>query len=78
MKKGFYHLKNEDFERCYYLTGEKKGNKWIDIKSLGESLVETHDFGWWALNWMCLPDEEEHKKLVYSKENPTNFKLKIS
>ena len=77
MKKGFYYMKTRNSIRCYYLTGEKSGNKWIDIAGVdGNELVYLHDPQWMALNWMCLPQEVELKKWSdYSEENPTKYIL---
>ena len=63
MKKGYYYNEN----RCYFLTGSKKGNKWIDLEDL--------DPEWVSLLWTCLPKEEELSEFnyKYSSLNPTKF-----
>ena len=76
MKKGFYYINSEWFERCYYISGTKSGNKWIDIRSVNEGLsVEIPGAQWVALNWMCLPPVPELKKMTYHYSNPTKFKI---
>lgn len=69
MKKGYYFWNTFDWVRCYYLTGEKAGNKWIAIKE-HENIPNPE---WWPLNWMCIPKEEELKNYEYHTENPTRY-----
>jgi hypothetical protein len=62
--------------RCYYLTGEKKGNKWIEIAGLNDNkLVFLPSPEWVSLMWTCLPDEEELSKCTYSESNPMSYKF---
>lgn len=76
MKRGFYYSKDEIDERCYYLTGEKSGNKWIAIGGInGDEFVTLPNPEWTSLNWMCLPTEEELKDFKYSQTNPTPYVL---
>jgi hypothetical protein len=77
MKKGFYYLNTAVSTRCYYLTGEKKGNKWIELAGMNEVKVPVPNPEWWALNWMNLPNQDELKKTTYSETNPTNIPLPI-
>lgn len=74
MKKGFYYINSEWFERCYYISGTKSGNKWIDIRTVNEGLsVKIPGAQWVSLNWMCIPPIPELKKMTYHKDNPTKF-----
>ena len=74
MKKGFYLYSTETDKRCYYLTGEKKGNKWIYLGGMGEDgFVYIENPQWMGLNWMCLLKEDELKDCVYFEYNPTNY-----
>lgn len=76
MKKGFYLIDNHITVRCYYLTGEKKGNKWISIAEIDDQELRYFpDAEWWSLNWMCLPKEEELVDAQYFETNPTDYKL---
>ena len=72
MKEGFYYLKTDIMTRCYYISGIKKGNKWIEISWEGETLPNPE---WWSLNWMNLPDKEEQTILTYHETNPTIYNL---
>lgn len=63
MKIGYYLTE----DRCYYLTGTKKGNKWI--------YLDIPDPEWCSLVWTCLPKQTEINKSTYYKENPTKFTL---
>ena len=76
MKKGFYYHKDEIDERCYYLTGEKKGNKWIYIggEHNGKFRTDPNPI-WMSLIWTCLPKEEELKEYTFSNTNPTPYVL---
>lgn len=77
MKKGFYYLKSKYTIRCYYLTGEKKGNKWIEIEGYNDDkLCKIPDAEWMGLMWNFIPKEEEIKRCLYTETNPTEFKLK--
>lgn len=69
MKEGFYYINTTNWVRCYYLTGEKKGNKWISIFEF-EPIPNPE---WWALNWMNLPNKEELTGYEYFKDNPTDY-----
>lgn len=76
MKKGFYYHKGDYDERCYYLTGEKKGNKWIHLGTIdGRDFFVIPNPEWWTLNWMCIPTAEELKDFTYSETNPTRITL---
>jgi len=78
MKKGFYYINSKFSRRCYYLTGEKKGNKWIDIAGWDDNhLIDLPAPIWMALLWTCLPTEDELKDSEYSEENPTNHILNL-
>ena len=65
MNQGFYLIETD---RCYYLTGTKKGNRWINL--------DDPDPEWMSLIWTCLPKEKEILKSTYHKTNPTQFNLK--
>ncbi len=74
MKKGFYYFKTENVERCYYLTGEKKGNRWISLGGInGNEFVNDPDPQWMNLNWMCVPKKDDIKRCIYSEINPTKY-----
>ncbi len=79
MKAGYYYHKTNSDERCFFLTGEKKGNKWIYIGGTGGEIPDQFyylkDACWMSLIWTCLPSEEELKEYTYSETNPTNFEL---
>ena len=62
--KGYYFLKNIHSIRVYYLSGEKKGNKWIDLVC--------HAPEWTSLLWTCIPKESELNRCEYSETNPIN------
>lgn len=49
-------------DRCYYLTGEKAGNKWIDFTVPNPV--------WMSLIWTCIPNEDELKDCTYSTTAP--------
>ena len=74
MKRGFYYI-NTIIQRCYYLTGDKAGNKWIDIGYDGESIIDPE---WVALNWMCLPDDDDLIDATQHETNPTEFELNLN
>jgi hypothetical protein len=77
-KPGFYYCNDPYDERCYYLTGEKSGNKWIYIAGIdGNKKVPVPNPEWMSLVWTCLPKKDELEGAEYSEENPTNFKIKI-
>ena len=63
---GFYFLANENVVRCYYLTGTKKGNKWIEMDGIDNP-------EWWSLIWTCIPTAEELTECKYFKQNPTDY-----
>jgi len=69
MKAGYYLKFTKDWIRCYYLSGEKAGNKWISIREY----EDVPNPEWWALNWMCLPNEEELLEYDYFLKNPTKY-----
>jgi hypothetical protein len=76
MKKGFYYKKSEIDERCYYLTGEKSGNKWIYIGGENDGQFMTvSDPTWMSLNWTCIPTEKELEGYTLSNTNPTPYVL---
>lgn len=60
---GYYYNTN----RCYYLTGSKKGNKWIDLTY--------REPEWWGFAWMCIPSDSELDKMKFSETNPTKYKM---
>lgn len=61
MKPGYYLCS----DRCFYLTGTKKGNRWI--------YLDIPYPEWCSLNWMCLPKNYDLTDSKYSKTNPTKF-----
>lgn len=66
MKRGFYIVSNDFTIRCYYISGEKKGNKWIEIAGYDDGTLHRYgDAEWMALLWTCLPSEEELKDAIY-------------
>lgn len=76
---GYYLIDNHITQRCYYITGTKKGNKWIETEVMHwcEELnrherLPLPNCGWWALNWMCIPKvgSDELVGAVYYEENP--------
>lgn len=69
MKTGYYY--NKARTRGYYLTGEKSGNKWIDL----DPDLPTHE--WWSLNWMCLPSLNEISELDYFKERQHEYEKSL-
>jgi hypothetical protein len=68
LKPGFYYYVNEniDTERCFYITGTLKGNKWIEIRVL--------DPEWTSLFWNCI-SESELNECTYFQENPTKYPI---
>lgn len=74
LKPGYYcHLDIKlDMTRCYYLSGTKKGNKWIYF---GDSDGWVKDPKWVALMWTCIPNAEELNDLEYYKQNPTDYEF---
>jgi hypothetical protein len=72
MKVGYYYKDTSDYSRCFYFSGIKKGNRWIDIRSEGHTYRDTM---WMSLMWMCLPKESElnNEGYVYSEKNPTKY-----
>ena len=76
VKRGFYYLNNEYSERCYFLSGDKKGNKWIDIAGInGIEKVPMPDPQWTTLIWTCIPKENELSECSFHEENPTIFNI---
>ena len=76
LKPGFYYLKCEVTERCYYVSGEKKGNKWCPIKEFSDGELFTVSYaGWNGILWNCLPDDKELAECEYSETNPTVYPL---
>jgi len=73
MKRGFYYINTKDDIRCYYLTGEKKGNKWIYIGCEEGIVLDGPE--WCSLLWTCLPKEEDLKNATFHETNPTEYKL---
>ena len=65
LKKGFFYLKSEWGNRCYYLSGGKKGNKWIELLEPKPQ--------WCTLTWTCIPDDEDLEECIFSEKNPTEF-----
>lgn len=41
IKKGYYIKKTQFSETCYYISGTKKGNKFIQLKSLQRGFMFT-------------------------------------
>jgi len=63
IKKSYYSIKmGKHIDRCYYLTGEKAGNKWIDFTVPNPV--------WMSLIWTCIPNEDELKDCTYSTTAP--------
>ena len=58
LKAGFYLIKDE---KCFYITGTTKGNKWVDL--------DTHTPEWWGLMWNCI-DPDEIEVAEYHETNP--------
>ena len=78
IKKGFYYHKTADDERCFYLTGEKAGNKWIMIggDDGDGNFVTLPDAQWMSLYWTCIPKLKElEENYTFSETNPTNYIL---
>ena len=80
LKPGFYyHLDiNLNMTRCFYLSGSKKGNKWIYFGDSDDQQYEfrgVKDPEWVALMWTCIPKAEELNELEYYKQNPTDYEL---
>jgi hypothetical protein len=76
LKPGFYYLKSKVTERCYYISGEKKGNRWCPIKEInGNELITVIYAGWNSLLWNCLPKDEELSMCEYSETNPTSYEF---
>lgn len=79
LKPGFYYPIdiNLNMLRCYYLSGSKKGNKWIDLAYFEEGeTVFLNSPEWMSLIWTCIPTSEELNEMEYSKTNPTTWNLK--
>ena len=73
---GYYFVNTPNSIRCYYLSGSKKGNKWIDIAGIdGDELSYVKNPEWWPLMWNHIPNKEELNKLEYFYYNPTNVNL---
>ena len=76
LKPGFYysldiHL---NMTRCFYLTGSKKGNKWIYLADDEDGEVQyLPNPEWWSLIWTCIPNAEDLNELEYSETNPTSI-----
>jgi hypothetical protein len=72
VKSGFYFLPEMKFgdyiepARCYYITGNLKGNKWIQFG--------VHNPKWVALMWTCI-DVDMFINTIYHETNPIEFKL---
>lgn len=80
MKKGFYYFKTSTSIRCYYLTGEKKGNKWIDIAddcNQTGKMTPISDSQWMSLIWTCLPNKNIIDQCTFHETNPTVFNLNL-
>jgi hypothetical protein len=82
-KPGFYYRNDERHESCVYLSGEKKGNKWIPIRTIAwndeaNANVSTLVPGarWTTLSWMCIKSAiEDMPGYTYHETNPTKFEL---
>lgn len=79
MKKGFYYANTQYFERCYYLSGTDKGNKWIDIRTVsGTESVRFPKPEWKEIvNWMGLPTPFDLIRMEYHTTNPTKYHEKV-
>lgn len=72
MKIGYYYKNTSEYARCFYFSGSKKGNRWIDIRSDGHTYRDTM---WMSLMWMCLPKEAElnSEGYIHFEQNPTQY-----
>jgi hypothetical protein len=66
LKTGYYLYDNPliDMKRCTYLTGELKGNKWIELNLPNPK--------WMTLMWFSV-DKYQIDRSTYHETNPTNI-----
>jgi hypothetical protein len=72
LKPGFYL--EEDMNRCYYITGTTKGNKWIDFSPRKELTIHNTPF-WNSLMWNAITPLDGFENMKYSVENPTDYDI---
>jgi hypothetical protein len=64
VEPGYYFIDNEYEKRCYYLTGERKGNKWIELQVSSPK--------WMSLAWTSI-EADMLRNSTYYKNNPLNM-----
>lgn len=76
IKKGYYIKKTQFSEVCFYISGVKKGNKFIQLKSVQRGMfLPNNDASWLDLSWTCV-NARELESCDFYEINPTEFKLK--
>lgn len=76
IKKGYYIKKSKYNETCYYISGNKQGNKFIELKSLNRGMcLPNNDAKWLDLSWTCV-NVRELEGCTFHESNPTEFKIK--
>lgn len=75
IKKGYYVKETQYSEICYYITGNKKGNKFIQLKNVQRGMVlPNSDAIWLDLSWTCI-NAKELEGCTFHETNPTVFKI---
>lgn len=66
LQPGFYIIEETFSNRCLYITGTTKGNKWINLAVPNPQ--------WTGLMWNCINDDSIGLATIHST-NPTSFAL---